>query len=154
MGRWGCDREVSLGVDPLALSARSSRKPFFLFRDISSSSSSELLSIRTTMSPRAQTLEDLFGSSSESEMWITSSPYSSFFSSRWNWSIFASSDKCEEVVSSLGIAASRGERQEGNSSCTMSSWAKNPGTEMSIRASWGHLLWSRGPCPRTCQTRA
>ena len=44
----GWDPEVSFYVDPLALSARSSHRPFFLFRAISSSSS-ELLSTRATM---------------------------------------------------------------------------------------------------------
>ena len=46
--RRGWDPKVSFYVDPLALSARSSHKPFFLFRAISSSSF-ELLSTLATM---------------------------------------------------------------------------------------------------------
>ena len=76
-GRRGYDLEVSLGANPLALFARSSCKPLFLFRDISSSSSSELLSIRAMTSPRAWTPKNLSGLSSESETWIAGSLYSS-----------------------------------------------------------------------------
>ena len=64
----GWDLGVSFGANPLALSARSSRKPFFLFRVISSSSSSsELLSMCAMTRLGVQTPESLLGLSSVSE---------------------------------------------------------------------------------------
>ena len=66
--RGGWDPKASLGIDPLALSARRSRKPFFLFKAISSSSSSsKLSSTRATMNLGVWTPEDLSSLSSESE---------------------------------------------------------------------------------------
>ena len=58
----GWDPEV-----PLFLSARSSFRPFFLFKAISSSSS-ELSSMRAMTRPRVRTPKNLSGSSSKSEI--------------------------------------------------------------------------------------
>ena len=63
-GTW--DPEVSLGIDPLALPARSLCRPFFLLSKGILSSSSELLSMQATMSLKGRTTEDLSNSSPES----------------------------------------------------------------------------------------
>ena len=60
------DLEVSFCAGPLALSTRSSFRPFLLFRAISSSSS-KLLSTRATMNLGERTTEDLSSSPFESE---------------------------------------------------------------------------------------
>ena len=69
----------------------------------------------------------------------------SSFSLSWNWSISSLSDKREEVVSSLRAAGSGRACWEGSLICTMSSRARNPGTEMSIlhnRGSLALIMWS------------
>ena len=65
------------------------------------------------------------------------SPCSFPYSLRWNWSISASSDSRDDAVYSLKTAASWGGRQEGKSTGTISSRAKNLGTKTSILASRG-----------------
>ena len=62
----GWDPRASLDDDPLFLSARSSLRPVFLFRAISSSSS-ELSSMRATRRLEVRTPEILSGSSPKSE---------------------------------------------------------------------------------------
>ena len=126
----GWDPEV-----PLFLYAKSSFRPFFLFRVISSSSS-KLLSIQATMSLGEQIMKDLSSSPFEFDISAGSS-CASPSSSRRNWSISALRDRCEEVVSSLGVTTSRGEWWWGSSTGERSSQARKPGTETSIQASQG-----------------
>ena len=126
----GWDPEV-----PLFLYAKSSFRPFFLFRVISSSSS-KLLSIQATMSLGEQIMKDLSSSPFEFEISAGSS-CASPSSSRRNWSISALRDRCEEVVSSLGVATSWGEWWWGSSTGERSSQARKPSTETSIRVSQG-----------------
>ena len=134
-GRGGAGRGGDSEM-PLFLSVRNSFIPFFLFKAISSLSF-ELLSTRAVTRPGVRTLENLLSSSSESETRTTSSFGFSPFSSKWNWSISALSDRREEVVSSLRTATSRGERWKGSSIGRRSSQARKLGIETSIRASRG-----------------
>ena len=121
---------------PLFLSVRNSFIPFFLFKAISSLSF-ELSSTRAVTRPGVRTSENLLSLSSESETRTTSSFGFSPFSSKWNWSISALSDRREEVVSSLGTATLWGERWKGSSIGRRSSQARKLGIETSIRASRG-----------------
>ena len=65
--RRGWDFEASFCPGPLTLSMRSYFRPFFLFRAISFSSSSELSSMRATTKPEVHTPKSLSSSPSESE---------------------------------------------------------------------------------------
>ena len=117
-GGGGAGRGWDLEV-PLFLYAKSSFRPFFLFRVISPSSS-ELLSIQATMSLGERIMKDL--SSSPFEFEISAGSSCAFpSSSRRNWSISALRDRCEEFVSSLGVATSRGEWWRGSSTSERSS---------------------------------
>ena len=97
------DLGISLDNPPLFLLVRRPFSPFLGLISISSSSS-ELGSIQATMSLREWAAECLSKSSSEFGSWIIGSAHSSLSFSKWNWSISTSSDRCEESVSSLGIA--------------------------------------------------
>ena len=134
-GRGGASRGGDSEM-PLFLSVRNSFIPFFLFKAISSLSF-ELSSTRAVTRPGVRTSENLLSSSFESETRTTSSFGFSPFSSKWNWSISALSDRREEAVSSLGTATSRGERWKGSSIGRRSSQARKLGIETSIRASRG-----------------
>ena len=63
----GWDLEASFCPGPLALSTRSYFRPFFLFRAISFSSSSELSSMHATMKLEVHTPKSMSSSPSESE---------------------------------------------------------------------------------------
>ena len=126
---------TSFDKDPLFLLAMRSFKPFLGFNAIPSSFF-KVVSTCAITSPGEWAAEDLLSSPSEFETSTGLPSASSSFSKR-NWSISASKEKLEEVVSSLEIATSKGEHWKGSSTGGRSLWAKEPGTETSMRANLG-----------------
>ena len=136
-GTW--DLGMSFNEDPLFLSTMRSLRPFLGFNAIPSSSSEVVLTHEIT-SLGEWAADDLSSSPSESET-STGLPGASSSSSKQKWLISASKERREEVVSSLGIATSKGERWRGSSTGGRYLWAKKPSTKTSIQASLGLLAF-------------
>ena len=96
-----------------------------------------------------QTPKNLSNLSSAFDIWMIGSLCSSLSSLSQNWSISSSNDRCEEAVSSLGVATSGRARWEGSSTSTTSSRARNLSTKTSILRSRGLsalIAWTALSC--------